>query len=86
MKKTIIAISILLTSVICFGQKPEEKQIKKDSVVVLTGNIQAFIILYDLLVNPDNISVNQKKMVVDWISKWLMIMPKELFEKKPKQK
>jgi hypothetical protein len=74
--KKLITIAAILISMSAFSQA------KKDSVIVLTGDATRFSILFALINTPDDVTANQKKMVIDWINKGIMVMPKELFTKK----
>lgn len=88
MKKIVLAIiSLFVISTFCFSQqynppvpvKAKKEEPKKDSVMVITGDRAKFAILYALLVSPDDISANQKKFIIDWIEKGILILPKEMF-------
>ena len=82
MKKTIITLTILITSFFCFGQKQD---VKPDTATyILIGKIGDFQLLYKALISAGDVTPNQFKALASWIEKIQALPSKEA--DKPKEK
>lgn len=75
MRKTIIAIALILTASVAFSQA---KPAAKDSAVYyLLGQVKDYQLLYAALTQPGDVTPNQIKALVEWITKAQPLPPKE---------
>lgn len=88
MKKTIITTTlILLFSLSAFAQRVEQP--KQDTATyLLVGKLNDFKLLFATITTPDDVTVNQKKAVAEWVNKGLQMIPpkKDSTTNKPKTK
>lgn len=75
MRKTILVIVIMLTATAAFCQA---KPAAKDSAVYyLLGQVKDYQLLYAALTQPGDVTPNQIKALVEWITKAQPLPPQE---------
>jgi hypothetical protein len=77
MKKTLIAIALLLALSPVFA-KPKTEQPKNDTTYYLLGRITDFQLLFRAVTTPGDVTPNQVKAIVEWISQIKALPPKEM--------
>ena len=70
MKRTIISITIIILSLNCFSQT----QKADTSNYHLVGKLDDFKLVYAAIMQPDDVTANQKKAIAKWLET-IKVMP-----------
>lgn len=79
MKKTIM-ITFTMLSLTCAAQQKQTN----DTTYFLAGKITSFQLLYAAIANPDDVTTNQKKKLLDWLDRGLQAIPADSISTKKK--
>lgn len=83
MKTITIIAAFLFISLSCFSQQAQKYD---TSTYVLVGKLNDFRLLFATITTPDDVTPNQKKMVLDWMSKGLQVIKSDTTKPKEKPK
>lgn len=85
MKKVLTILAVFLAALAAQAQK-KDSLAKADTLYFIKGTNQEFALLYTAIVSPDDVTVNQRKYLVEWLRNRGMLPPLKEADKPKEEK